>query len=82
MDAKAILINAVILGGVGGLAWASIPPAMFMSDEEAQRIETSVHYSGCYEVRALGKAPIRAGEPGYRETMDGDGDGVACEPIR
>ncbi|TNE38964.1 MAG: excalibur calcium-binding domain-containing protein [Sphingomonadales bacterium] len=22
------------------------------------------------------------GEPGYREGMDGDGDGIACEPYR
>ena len=30
----------------------------------------------------LGKDPIDAGEPGYRATMDGDGDGIACEPYR
>jgi hypothetical protein len=23
-----------------------------------------------------------AGEPGYRPEMDGDGDGIACEPWR
>jgi len=43
-------------------------------------VEQSVHYSGCDEVRAAGKAPLRAGEPGYRPEMDGDGDGIACEP--
>ena len=40
----------------------------------------SVHYPGCNEVRAAGKAPLRYGEPGYRTDMDGDGDGIACEP--
>ena len=45
-------------------------------------VEQSVHYSGCDEVRAAGKAPLHAGQPGYREDMDGDGDGLACEPIR
>ena len=45
-------------------------------------VEQSVHYSGCNEVRAAGKAPLHAGEPGYRSDMDGDGDGIACEPIR
>ncbi len=40
----------------------------------------SVYYSGCNAVRAAGKAPLRYGEPGYRSDMDGDGDGVACEP--
>ena len=41
-----------------------------------------VHYSGCNEVRAAGKAPLNIGDPGYREDMDGDGDGIACEPVR
>jgi len=40
----------------------------------------SVHYAGCNEVRAAGKAPLYEGQPGYRADMDGDGDGVACEP--
>lgn len=44
--------------------------------------ERSVFYAGCNEVRALGKAPLYAGDPGYRIEMDGDGDGVACEPIQ
>jgi len=44
--------------------------------------DRSVHYSGCNEVRAAGKAPLFAGQPGYRPEMDGDGDGIACEPHR
>ena len=48
----------------------------------AQQIETSVYYAGCDEVRAQGKAPLYAGDPGYREGMDGDNDGIACEPYR
>jgi hypothetical protein len=43
-------------------------------------VEQSVHYDGCNEVRAAGKAPLYRGSPGYGEHMDGDGDGVACEP--
>ncbi|MGN3974948.1 excalibur calcium-binding domain-containing protein [Tsuneonella sp. SYSU-LHT278] len=54
---------------------------MMMSAEEIAAIENSVTYSGCNEVRALGKDPIYRGEPGYRDTMDGDGDGIACEPL-
>lgn len=42
--------------------------------------ERSVYYSGCNEARAAGAAPIYAGEPGYRSDMDGDSDGIACEP--
>ena len=36
-------------------------------------------WGGCNDARAAGTAPIYRGEPGYRENMDGDGDGVACE---
>ncbi|WP_322973046.1 excalibur calcium-binding domain-containing protein [Gordonia pseudamarae] len=39
----------------------------------------SVRYSSCAQVRAAGKAPIHAGDPGYSRTLDRDGDGVACE---
>lgn len=43
--------------------------------------EKSVTYSGCREIRARGIAPLRRGQPGYRPWMDGDNDGLACEPI-
>lgn len=40
----------------------------------------NVHYRNCAEARAAGAAPIYRGEPGYEERMDGDHDGIACEP--
>jgi hypothetical protein len=40
------------------------------------------YYPGCNAARAAGAAPIYRGQPGYREEMDGDGDGIACEPHR
>ncbi|MEJ6594094.1 MAG: excalibur calcium-binding domain-containing protein [Parasphingorhabdus sp.] len=27
-------------------------------------------------------APLYRGDPGYRRSLDRDGDGVACEPYR
>lgn len=48
--------------------------------EERAKVEQSVYYSGCNEARAAGAAPIYAGQPGYRPEMDGDSDGIACEP--
>lgn len=51
-----------------------------LSPAEIKRIEQSVYYRGCDDARAAGAAPIYAGSPGYREGMDGDGDGIACEP--
>lgn len=35
---------------------------------------------GCNQFRDAGLAPIQSFEPGYSSEMDGDGDGVACEP--
>lgn len=40
------------------------------------------YWSGCTAARAAGTAPIYLGEPGYRDEMDGDSDGIACEPYR
>lgn len=39
----------------------------------------SAYYKNCTAVRAAGKAPIYAGEPGYSRKLDRDGDGEACE---
>ena len=92
MDAKHILIGAALVGASGGFVWANLPakiqlapnaPGVVAAEPRAQPIATAlVRYSGCNEVRALGKDPLYRGDPGYREEMDGDSDGVACEPIR
>ena len=50
-------------------------------EENAAR-ERTVYYRGCNDARAAGAAPIYAGQPGYRREMDGDNDGIACEPYR
>lgn len=46
----------------------------------SERAGTSVYYRYCDDARAAGAAPISRGEPGYRDELDRDGDGVACEP--
>ena len=38
-----------------------------------------VHYANCTAAREAGAAPLLRGEPGYRNAMDRDGDGIACE---
>lgn len=38
------------------------------------------YYPNCAAARAAGAAPIKRDEPGYREELDADDDGVACEP--
>jgi hypothetical protein len=42
----------------------------------------NAYYRNCSEAWAAGVAPLYAGEPGYRPEMDGDNDGIACEPYR
>ncbi|MED1784221.1 thermonuclease family protein [Brevibacillus fortis] len=38
-----------------------------------------VYYGSCKEAKAAGAAPLYVGDPGYREKLDRDKDGVACE---
>ena len=80
MRAKDAILPAIMLGASAGYIWSSLPQAVLQSSDQRARIEQSASYSGCNEVRAAGKAPIYAGQPGYRAEMDGDGDGIACEP--
>ncbi|HYN71114.1 MAG TPA: DUF1524 domain-containing protein [Nakamurella sp.] len=37
------------------------------------------YFKNCAAARAAGAAPLYRGRPGYREQMDGDRDGIACE---
>ncbi|MHA6724304.1 thermonuclease family protein [Sphingomonas sp. RS2018] len=39
-------------------------------------------YRNCGEARRAGAAPLYRGRPGYGAHMDGDGDGIACEPYK
>jgi hypothetical protein len=39
----------------------------------------SVYYKNCDAARAAGVAPLYRGQPGYRQVLDRDNDGVACE---
>jgi hypothetical protein len=78
------VISGCILVGIA--SWTLAPQmislwhALSMSPAEVEAVERSVYYGGCDAARAAGAAPIYRGSPGYREGMDGDGDGIACEP--
>lgn len=43
---------------------------------------STTYFRNCKEAWAAGAAPLHRGQPGYRPEMDGDGDGIACEPYR
>lgn len=87
------MTQALIAGALlaASAAFVSTPRPVALGEERGSRPpraarpdadQASVHYAGCNEVRALGKAPLYAGQPGYRIGMDGDRDGIACEPHR
>ena len=58
------------------------PPAASARPRQAPSQPSGLYFSGCREARAAGAAPLYRGQPGYRPEMDGDGDGIACEPYR
>ncbi|QWW20567.1 excalibur calcium-binding domain-containing protein [Schaalia sp. 19OD2882] len=38
-----------------------------------------VYYHSCKDARNAGAAPLYRGDPGYRDKLDRDQDGIACE---
>ena len=81
-SAWGVLLGVPLMLGFGYYVTGDAVPlvnTLTMSASERATSERSVTYSGCREVRRLGKAPLYAGQPGYRKEMDGDGDGIACE---
>ena len=43
-------------------------------------LSPGAYYRYCSDARAAGVAPLYRNQPGYRDELDRDGDGVACEP--
>lgn len=88
-----ILVGAALVGVLGGGASALVadpstalskakPIAVGLGLARARAPEAGDYWPRCATARATGTAPIYAGEPGYREGLDGDSDGIACEPYR
>lgn len=78
------LITTAALGGV--LAWTLAPEAGALfattttSPAGLEQVEQSAYYPNCDAARSAGAAPIYRGSAGYRDKLDRDSDGVACEP--
>ena len=66
--------------GRARLAAVVRPLAVRMDMVRAREPQRGDFWGGCDDARAAGTAPIYRDEPGYQTTMDGDGDGIACEP--
>lgn len=61
---------------------APIAAAKMMIDRVKPEPIPDQHFSGCNAARAAGRENIPSWDPSYRQSMDGDGDGLACEPYR
>lgn len=90
-----ILIGAGAIGAIVGVGSLTTTPqgraavatkanslAVASGVKRAREPQEGDSWHGCDDARSAGTAPIYRGEPGYRDGMDGDGDGVACEPYR
>jgi hypothetical protein len=66
----------------GGSSVRALWSATVQDDATVALREAQAYYPNCNFARSAGAAPIHRGEPGYRTEMDGDGDGIACEPYR
>ncbi|MBV1688995.1 excalibur calcium-binding domain-containing protein [Novosphingobium sp. G106] len=85
---KTVLVG-VFAGAVIGGAWIALKNdgparlrgiAVTAGIVRARSPQSGDYWPGCNAARSAGTAPIYANEPGYRPEMDGDNDGVACEP--
>ena len=78
--------DAAFRGSTGGQTLAS-PVAGMIPYSDGYAIVTengtvypfATYYSNCDEAERAGAAPMERGEPGYREGLDRDGDGIACD---
>lgn len=84
-----LIVVGVVLVAVYGMFNTDKIPGSLQSVVNASRNlgrqnapPVGAYYPNCDAARSAGVAPIYAGEPGYREKLDGDGDGIACEPYR
>jgi hypothetical protein len=73
-------LSALTFMGVWGLM--GVAPKHVTAGMDAASREASTYYPNCKAAWAAGAAPIYRGQPGYRDAMDGDDDGIACEPYR
>lgn len=68
--------------GRAGIIETVKPVAVLAGIVRARAPQPGDRWGRCDDARAAGTAPIYAGEPGYREGLDADSDGIACERYR
>lgn len=84
-NGSTVVVGGIVFVATFALATYALTPRAPGKAAVAQFAEqrmTDQHFSGCDAARAAGRENIPAFDPSYRERMDGDGDGLACEPYR
>ncbi|CAN5350510.1 hypothetical protein BH09PSE1_BH09PSE1_25140 [soil metagenome] len=83
---RGLILPVVVFAGIFGGAVIDWNKPAATAKTLIERIKpvapVDEHFSGCNEARAAGRENIPSWDPSYRERMDGDGDGLACEPYR
>ena len=88
-DRFGVTVATVSVLAFAGALWATSENAPDLSKSEMGAARSAgpeplldQHFIGCKEARAAGRENIPISDPSYRDSMDGDGDGFACEPYR
>jgi micrococcal nuclease len=66
----------------GGHGTGRPMPRVVRAGPRAQTVGGTFRFRGCAAARAAGVAPMHIGDGAYNPNLDGDHDGIACEPIR
>lgn len=86
LNQLALVLALLVLLAAAKLSSETVWPGLWRDGPAPQPLVASqgvagfVYYRSCDEARAAGAAPLTPAHPGYRAGLDGDGDGVACEP--
>ena len=80
----AAIAGGLVIGAlsVPGVRQQLVAASAELGEARARPPQVGDYWAGCDDARVAGTAPIYAGEPDYREGMDGDADGIACESYR
>ena len=72
----------IVLAGLAAVATYILYTWVWRSNlwpSEQVRVQAA-YITDCSSARRMGIAPLYKGFPGYRASLDRDGDGIACEP--
>lgn len=80
MDRRFLLLTGLCSTGMFVGTWAALGASSPGHAVASPSATPPVYFARCAEAWDAGVAPIYRGQPGYRPGLDGDDDGIACEP--